>query len=295
MDCLQAGERLPWYLNGTLEGEELEEVRLHLEACAGCRDELDATRRAASVFGAHLPASVLADLAWGRGPSDADADVARRHLAACPSCADELALARESRAEESELRPPARAPRAAWGASLAAALVVGLAGGYLWNQGRLQRRDAASQNELRRMSDALAQATSDAEDLRRRQAALESRNERLSAPQANLPVVEVFPGLAQQRSSGGPPPNEIALSTDSAFVALVLNSASRAGAMQAELRAPDGAVLWKASGLQPSPLGAYTLGLPAERLPEGTLSLVLSREDGRGAPEQYRLRVRRTR
>jgi len=294
MDCPQAGERLPWYLSGALEAEEREALRLHLESCAECRNELLATRRAASVFGAHLPASVLVDLAWDRGPSGADADLVRRHLEACPTCGEELGLARQSRGGLIEPPRQARVPRAAWGASLAAALVVGAAAGYLWTEGRAQRRAGASEAERQRLAGALAQAASEAEDLRQRQAALESRTELLSAPQANLPVVEVFPGSAQQRS-GGSAPNEIALPAGPALVALVLNSALRVGPMTAELRGEDGAVLWKASGLRPSPLGAYTLGVPADRLPEGTLTLVLSREDGRGAAEPYRLRVRRLR
>jgi hypothetical protein len=294
MDCAEAGERLPWYLNGTLQGEEREALRVHLESCGGCRGELDSTRRAASVFGTHLPAAMLVDLAWERGLSEADAALARRHVEGCPDCAAELALARESRAGESLPRPRPRAPRAAWGASLAAALAVGLAGGYLWNEGGSARRAAASRAELRRLEGALAQATSEAEELRRRRAALEGLNERLGAPQVNLPVVEVFPGSARERSNGAPP-NEIVVPAESAFVALVLNSALRVGPLAAELRGEDGAVLWKASGLRPAPLAAYTLGVPADRLPEGTLTLVLVREDGRGTPERYTLRVRRVR
>lgn len=36
---------LPWYLNGTLEGEELQRVRQHIGACLVCRQELTGLRR----------------------------------------------------------------------------------------------------------------------------------------------------------------------------------------------------------------------------------------------------------
>lgn len=36
---------LPWYLNGTLEGEELQRVRQHLGTCLVCRQELTSLRR----------------------------------------------------------------------------------------------------------------------------------------------------------------------------------------------------------------------------------------------------------
>lgn len=36
---------LPWYLNGTLEGEEFQRVRQHIGACLVCRQELTGLRR----------------------------------------------------------------------------------------------------------------------------------------------------------------------------------------------------------------------------------------------------------
>ena len=40
----RAQQLLPWYVNGTLEGPELDMVELHLEACDRCRRELDQQR-----------------------------------------------------------------------------------------------------------------------------------------------------------------------------------------------------------------------------------------------------------
>jgi anti-sigma factor RsiW len=47
-----AQEALPWLLNGTLDGPELQQVREHLAACPACRADLDALR---SLRAAALP------------------------------------------------------------------------------------------------------------------------------------------------------------------------------------------------------------------------------------------------
>jgi anti-sigma factor RsiW len=146
MTCEQAIEILPWYLNGTLEAKEQEEVRHHLATCEACRRALAETREAFRIFDQHLPAEALVALAWGGTPAGIDPALAERHLAACPQCASELELARTSHHLEEDDRvalfpgKPAAAParetrrdgesrtwrRAALAASLAA--VVGLSG-----------------------------------------------------------------------------------------------------------------------------------------------------------------------
>lgn len=42
-----ARDLLPWYVNGTLAGTELEALTRHLEGCEACREELDQERRLA--------------------------------------------------------------------------------------------------------------------------------------------------------------------------------------------------------------------------------------------------------
>lgn len=43
----EAGELLPWFVTGRLEGEERERVGRHLESCADCREEADRCRELA--------------------------------------------------------------------------------------------------------------------------------------------------------------------------------------------------------------------------------------------------------
>jgi hypothetical protein len=146
MTCDQAIELLPWYLNGTLEATERDEVRHHLATCEACRQALAETREAWQIFDQHLPSEALVALAWGEPPAGIDSTLAERHLAGCPQCATALELARTSRHLEEDDRialfpaKPAVAPaletrgegeprtwrRAALAASLAA--VVGLSG-----------------------------------------------------------------------------------------------------------------------------------------------------------------------
>jgi hypothetical protein len=126
---------------------------------------------------------------------------------------------------------------------------------------------------------------------RQRQAGaeLEGRAARAVSPQANLPVLEVF-GEGQVQRSPGARGNELRLPRDARWVALLLSpERSRRGAASVELRARDGRLVWQGQGLQPGPLGAYTLGLPADLLAEGSFTLALRWPDG--GLERYPLQV----
>jgi hypothetical protein len=150
VSCQEAAERLPWLLNGTLGDEESRSVREHVRGCAACRRELEEVRQAARVFGAHLPAQTLVDLAWDRAIAPADADLARRHLESCAACADELALVRASRQAEAESAAAApmehtvvpfpiraaRRPALARYAGLAASVLIALLAGVMWRTTR---------------------------------------------------------------------------------------------------------------------------------------------------------------
>jgi hypothetical protein len=115
--CDWTVERLPWWVNGTLEEAEARGVEVHLAECATCRDELAATRGALALYGAHLPVGALLDLiedeaagsecAMNGGELSREAAVA--HLGHCAACREELALLRESRAAVAG-EPVAEAP-----------------------------------------------------------------------------------------------------------------------------------------------------------------------------------------
>src|SRR5688572_14481074 len=112
MDCETASGLLPWLLNGTLEGDEKKALRRHLESCARCRGEMDETRRAAQVFGAHPTTDAILDLAAERPSSDAD--LVRRHVEECAECAEDLALAREGRGAERMAKGAPRRANLRW-------------------------------------------------------------------------------------------------------------------------------------------------------------------------------------
>jgi anti-sigma factor RsiW len=45
IDCDKARELIPWYVNGTLSGDEGREIAAHLSSCPSCREELAETVR----------------------------------------------------------------------------------------------------------------------------------------------------------------------------------------------------------------------------------------------------------
>jgi hypothetical protein len=107
----------------------------------------------------------------------------------------------------------------------------------------------------------------------------------------NLPVVEVLPDSSVPRSSARPV-TRVVVPPSARLVVLVLGlEKARLGAASVELRRADGQVLWRGDGLQPGPLGGYTLGLPASLLAAGRYSLAV-RAAG-GADETYTIHVER--
>jgi hypothetical protein len=299
MQCEQAVGLLPWLLNGSLEPDERRALEKHLGGCAACRKELEQTRRAAAVYGAHLPSAEIGALAWERPLSEVDPEIARRHLESCEGCAEGLRLARESRALEEGTGAPASAPwaarpRAAWRSPLlatAACLALVSAGAWI-----LASRRATSlvEAELRSVSDQLAAAEAAVAELRHGEAELRRRLARAAAPQLNLPVFELLPGSQRRRAADTP--QQLRVPAGAAFVALVLSTALPTDAVvRAELRGADGEAIPFEGELRAGALGGYTLGLPRAVLPEGRVRLVLYRAGSNAPAESYDFEVRWTR
>ena len=276
MSCDEVTERLPWLLNGSLEGDEREAVRAHLAACSRCARELEETRTAATVFAAHLPSSTLVDLTWERPDEGIPPELVQRHLESCPQCAEDLALARESRRLEAGQSPPRTSHRprprfAEWAASLAASLLLGL-----WWGGALAERTTPrpapspgprtpgpeQEEELRRLRSSVG--------------ALEAQLQDARSPQPNLPIFELLPSDHVVRSGSGV--REVVVPSSARLVALLLTSEAIAAEADMEIRAAGGEKIWGGTGLRAGPLGAYGIGVSRGLLPAGEYELVLRPE-----------------
>lgn len=287
MDCEGASGRLPWLYAGSLAPGEAAEVRRHLNGCARCRAELEETRQAAAVFGAHLPTAVLVDLAWDRPVTAVGDDLVQAHLAGCADCREELALARESRRLEAAPVEVVRRARGSWRvAALPAALAAGLAAGALWGRGTAPRpavtgadgsRVSALETEISRL-----RATVDDLETRMREAA---------GPRLNLPIFEVLPGSSVIRGATGEG-TEVVVPAHAAEMALLLAADGPAGGSASlTIRHADGREVWQGEGLRYAPPGGYVVTLPASLLPDG--AYVLTVRPQRGASLTYSVRVRR--
>ncbi len=91
--CSGIVELLPWWVNGTLDGDEAALVRSHLVACAACRREVEELLEVCDLFEAHIPSLDLARYALGSEPTFVHREVLEIHLASCPSCSVECELA----------------------------------------------------------------------------------------------------------------------------------------------------------------------------------------------------------
>lgn len=99
VECRRAVELLPWLLNATLEAQEEQTLRAHVDACHACQAELADAHDAWALGTGHLPASALVDYAFGPPGSAAQRARVEAHVAVCPTCAEELALTRQAQHE----------------------------------------------------------------------------------------------------------------------------------------------------------------------------------------------------
>lgn len=279
MDCQGVSERLPWLLNGSLPPSERDAVRAHLTTCGRCAEELDETRQAGAVFGAHLAPAVVMDVAWDRPVTGVDRDLADAHLASCPECRDELDLARESRRLEAE--EPSERRRPAMALILPAALAAGLFAGFFLGT---RRTPAVPSPDPR-----VAELEAESARLRTLVGQLEAAA-RSVRPRINVPLFELLPALVRRGSE--PDAVEVAIPAGASEVALLLSAVSPAGT-PASLVVSDasGREVWKTDGLVAVPPGGYVVTVPVEMLPEGAFALRLQPRGGTGS--DYRIRVRR--
>jgi hypothetical protein len=294
MDCNEVDERLPWLLNGSLAEPEAAALRAHLAGCPGCQASLAEARRAAAVFGAHLPTAVVVDLAWDRPPQGLDSALVREHLDACADCREELEPARESRALESAaaaadvtpLRAAIRPAPSRWTgvrvvlpSALAAGLLIGFA------LGARRPTPVAPPDDGR-----VAALESETSRLRGLVAALESEV-RAVRPRINLPLFELLPSLV--RRGEGPEATAITIPPGATEVALLLGTEHPPGT-GASIVITDaaGREIWKADGLVSGPPGGFVITVPAAMLPTGAATVRLVPKAG--APADYRIAVRRS-
>ena len=289
MTCEQAIERLPWFLNGTLETAEREEIREHLAICQACRAALSETREAWRIFGQHLPAGVLVALAHGEPPSGLDPVLAERHLASCPECAADLELARMSRQLEEDdriatfpagrVRETGRGHRAWRGAAMAAGL-TGLIAFSGWFQAA-QRSGLVPELEARN------------QEIQQKQAELEAgvkdmqgRLAEIAQPQINIPA----PTLQPNEVVRGETP-EISI-PGGQIATLILQPSPGVSAPERDIALLDesGKLLWQKSGLRLSNSQDFTIRYLFK---PGRYTIQLyTIENGQRVPrEQYVLRV----
>ena len=289
MTCEQAIELLPWYLNGTLESQEHEEVRGHLETCEACRTALAETREAGKIFAQHLPSEALVALAYGETPAGLDPDLAERHLESCPECAAELELARMSRRLEEEDRIavfPAKGTRETaggyrtWrGAALAASLTGLIAFGGWFNSAernqQIQQQQAALEAEMKGQQGELSQLAQ----------AVKPQIE-LNTWNQTLPP--------EERERGGTHP-EIQIPGNQT-VTPHLTASREVSSPEREMAILDasGKPVFQAAGLlREKDTDDFTIKIPAGFLKPGSYTIQLyTRENGQQVPrETYRIRV----
>lgn len=290
MGCEWTIERLPWWLNGSLDPAEREAVRGHLEHCAACRRELGETADAGRLYDTHPATETLVAMAFG-DPERETGEALEHHLERCPSCRAELELAAASASmEEATDEPlPAFASRRP-GRRLAAAAVVGAAllgsAVFVWQQSL----------ETERLTSQLAATRGRLAELRERWADADAppggRGIGVPAPRADHPVLELLPDDLVLRSPEAPDAGA-RIPEGASWVTVLLSApgASERDSYRIELR-EEGETLWRSEPTAPDELGSFTLLLPADELrAAGRTLVVLPAEDSASAAPILRYRL----
>ncbi|HXO22071.1 MAG TPA: zf-HC2 domain-containing protein [Thermoanaerobaculia bacterium] len=293
MNCEEAIELMPWFLNDSLSAEERRAVEEHLASCERCRTARAETRSAAQIFAAHVPTADLVAYAADETP-ETDAAFLRQHLEACPQCSAELELARASRLlaehEEVALMPSAASrkerPMRIWRSSALAASLVGLvaAGGWIYTAQRassLAERLAAAPPAMRGAPE--PEGT--------------EAPAHLETAQVNTVIVDLQPvGGNVLRGAPRPSGNVVEMPASSRSATLILHAAESAdrGQRDVEIADADGVLVAHAAGLVRDPDGDYTITLDRQVLHPGEYTVQLfGTESGKRVPrESYAVTVR---
>jgi anti-sigma factor RsiW len=326
MDCQHAAEILPWLLNGSLAAEERQAARAHLAQCAQCQREFQETAFAAAVYHQHIPEEALIDYAFDRPSPEIDRGLIERHLDVCEECVAELELLEEShrlmKAEdnvfpfrpEKSITPNAPVEVSASGRSLyrwwtygaIAASVIGFIAltGWWWNwrqarslndqQVAMNRRLADLESENQQLRQTQPQTAGQLEQANREIASLKTRVEELSAPQINIPVLEIMPQEMSERGAPGKI-TQIQIPRGARAITLILNSQSATESKNYSLEILDTRrnMVWSQQGLTRHPTGDYTINVPAALLSpnEYTINIYGQTDGKRVKIESYRIRI----
>jgi Putative zinc-finger len=321
MTCDQSIELLPWLLNGTLEAEELAEVRRHLATCDRCREALAETQMAGALFSQHIPGPDLVSLAWGERPAGIDPALAESHLASCPQCAAELELVRMSRRLEEEDNVavfPAAKPRTGaveasrtWRAWAVAASLLAVVASSGWVYTAVQAADPARMaqaeapaapvpapaapqapnGEVSSLRQKIAQMEG---DIRRLMGLQQENEKKVADAQAQVAqVVKEREALARPQAVDPVLFEEVVRDVDGAkgtvvragvYSALLLPARGMTGKRSADILDESGKVVFRVDGLTDK-LEYYSLALPPRSLPPGRYTVRISGQD-EGKPFQ---------
>ncbi len=316
MDCERVNELLPWFLNGSLGANERHAVSEHLAKCNKCRKELQQAAFAGAVHQQHIPEQMLVDYAYDQLSEPSDVELVDQHLAICNECSEQLALVNESRqlsdADENVVSFHEEAPlhksrtlRVWQYAAIAAGIVGIIALGALWRSSRqvgnmneqqlaLNRRIEALETDNERLRRAGLQPIEQLEQAKKEIEDLKTQMKDISAPQANIPVIEIFPQELAVRGSTQPV-EQIQIPRETKSLTLILNSQAMYQGKNLTLEILDSAknVVWQQDGFIRHKTSDYTLNIPADLLSTGNYTLNVYGTAGkqRRKIETYRIKV----